>query len=131
MTQKTTERIINDFGSQILGFPNSIDIISVCYIITQELGEKILTMNNTTRTGFYCSWPLVYWKLARIKKYIEVEGLEWETPDRFESEISEFGFDEWLNRFQSPTEWQKRVGFVQDGLDEMTSLIKFEYNKEF
>lgn len=125
-TQTKTEGIINEIGSKILGFPNTIDIISVCYIINKRLAENILRMNNKTATGFYSSWPIVYWNLADEKRYIEVEGLEWETPDRFRFEISKLGFEEWLNNFQSSQEWQKRVDFLRNGLNEMHELLKFD-----
>lgn len=88
-TQKETEIIINEIGSKILGLSNTYDIISVCWGFTPELGKKLLTVKNTTRTGFYGTWPLLLWKWASSKEYIETDGLEWETPDRYVKDIQE------------------------------------------
>lgn len=126
-TQKETEKIINELGSKTLGFKETRDIISVCYFFTKELGEKFLEFKNFTTTGFYCAWPIIFWKYASKKRYIEVEGLEWETPDKFQVEISEIGYDGWLKKFQSPEEWKKRVNFVQDAIEELTLLVEFQF----
>jgi len=127
-TQKETEKIINELSSKTLGFKETIDIISVCFLFTKELGERIIEFKNSTTTGFYCTWPIIFWKLALKNRYIEVEGLEWETPDRFQPEISKVGYDEWLKKFQSFEEWKKRVQFVQDAIDELTLLVDFQFD---
>lgn len=126
-TQKETEIIVNEFGSKILGFEDTKDLISVCYIFTKDLGEKILKINNFTKTGFYGSWPIYFWNFANTKSYIEVEGHEWETPDRFKKEIDEN--PQWLEQFQSAEEWNKRVNFLHDCLLEMSDCAKFEFKK--
>jgi hypothetical protein len=127
-TQMETEGIINEIGSKILGFSQIKDLISVCFIFTNSIGRKILDMQNNTLTGFYSSWPIVFWKTAKSKEYIEVEGLEWETSDQYKEEISKQGYDEWLKEFQSPQEWKKRVSLLHDGLTELSALVEFKYN---
>ncbi|MFX1384952.1 MAG: hypothetical protein ACFFBP_21190 [Promethearchaeota archaeon] len=124
LTQQKTEFIINEIGSKVLGFPKTIDIISVCCIFTKDLGEKLLKVKNETATGFYCTWPLLFWNWATKKKYIEVEGLEWETPDRFKVEIADLGYKDWMIQFQSPIEWEKRVRYLHEGLLELSNLSK-------
>ncbi|MFX1557221.1 MAG: hypothetical protein ACFFC9_08200 [Promethearchaeota archaeon] len=125
LTQKKTEVIVNEIGSKILGFTKTIDIISVCYIFTKELAEKLIEVKNETTSGFYCTWPLLFWNWATKKKYIEVEGLEWETPDRFKVEIADLGYKEWVKQFQSPIEWEKRVTYLHEGLLESSNLLKY------
>jgi len=119
-TQRETEIIVNEFGSKILGFGDIKDLISVCYIFSKDLGEKILKINNFTTTGFYGSWPIYFWNFANTKSYIEVEGHEWETPDRFKVEIEKIGFERWKEQFQSAKEWHKRVNVLHDCLLEMS-----------
>jgi hypothetical protein len=126
-TQLDTERIINEIGSKILGFTDIRDIISVCFVMNDQLSKKILTYTNSTATGFYSSWPIIFWNSAKNKKYIEVEGLEWETPDQYRKEIKEMGFERWLKEFQSPQEWKRRVSLLHDGLSELSLLTKFMY----
>jgi len=128
-TQTETERIMNEFGSKILGLENTMDIISVCYIFTKDLGEKILKVNNFTKTGFYGSWPIYFWNFARSKSYIEVEGHEWETPDRFKVEIDKIGLERWKEQFQSKEEWNKRVKFVYDCFLEMAHCTRFAFKE--
>ena len=129
-TQKDTEIIVNEIGSKVLGFSEIRDIISVCSIFSKELGEKILKVNNnSTATGFYGTWPIIFWTLASTKQYIEVEGLEWETPDRFNLEIKKNGYDSWLKQFQNQNEWKKRIRFVREFLFELNKLIEFKFVK--
>ncbi len=128
-TQRRTERIVNEFGSKILGFEDTKDLISVCYIFSKDLGEKILKINNFTTTGFYGSWPIYFWNFANSKSYIEVEGHEWETPDRFKIEIDEIGFEKWKTQFQSAEEWHKRVNVVHDCFLEMSNCARFEFKE--
>ena len=122
-TQQSTEIIVNQLGSRILGFSEPRDLISVCYSFTKNLGEKLLNTSYPTERGFYGSWPIILWKNATSKKYIEVDGQEWETPDRFEKEIKDLGYHIWLNRFQSVKEWQKRVKLLEDCVIELSSFI--------
>ena len=126
-TQKETEGIINEIASKILGFSEKRDIISVCFLISKKLGEYIINMKNSTITGFYSSWPIIFWNLAESKEYREVEGLEWETPDQFRDEINKIGYEQWLAKFQSAKEWRKRVNLLHEGLLEIYQLAEFEF----
>ena len=128
-TQKKTEIIVNEIGSKILGLKNPIDIISVCYAFTKELGEKILMVNNSTKLGFYGSWPVYFWNFANSKRYVEVEGHEWETPDRFKDEIDEIGIEKWMIQLQSPEEWDKRVRYLHECLLELFECTKYDFLK--
>ncbi len=126
-TQKETEGIINEIGSKILGFSEKRDIISVCFLISNKLGEQIIKMKNTTIMGFYSSWPIIFWNIAGSKRYIEVEGLEWETPDQFRDEIDELGYEKWLLKFQSAKEWRKRLKLLHEGLLEIYQLAELKF----
>ncbi len=129
-TQKETEIIVNEFGSLILEFDATLDIISVCHIMTIELATKILSVRNNTDYGFYSTWPILFWKWAASKKYIEVEGLEWETPDRFKEEIEKFSYEKWLIRFQNSSEWRNRVNLLHQCLTELLDIINLNYTKK-
>ena len=74
--------------------------------------------------GFYAARPVFLWSWAETKHYVEVEGLEWETPDRFRAEIAELGYDAWLDQFQSPAEWRRRVACMNDCLEELAPLSR-------
>ena len=128
ITQRETEIIMNELGSKALGLLKTIDIISVCFLFTKELGEKIIKIKNYTTTGFYCTWPVIFWKLASKKRYVEVEGHEWETPDRFKIEIAKYGYKEWLKQYQTSTEWKKRVQFLHDSILELSRIVDFQFH---
>ncbi len=129
LTQRETESIINELASKVLGFPETRDLISVCYLFTEELGEKLIKMKNNTKTGFYSTWPIILWKNATKKRYIEVEGHEWETPDRFLNEITKIGYNEWLKQYQTSLEWQKRVRFLHDAMEEIYQFVGFKFKE--
>jgi hypothetical protein len=76
--------------------------------------------------GFYCAFPVLLWSYAHKKQYIEVEGLEWETPDRFQEKIQEIGYEHWLEKFQNATEWKNRVKLMEDCIIEMSYLYNFK-----
>ncbi len=126
VTQKETEIMVNELGSRILGFSETRDLISVCFLFTKDLGEKILKIKNTTKTGFYGIWPVIFWSSTNRKRYVENEGLEWETPDQFLPEITNIGYEDWLKKFQTPNEWKKRVQLLHDVLIELTELGNFQ-----
>jgi hypothetical protein len=125
-TQRETEIIVNELGSKILGLSKLQDIISVCWGFTYELGKKLLTIKTSTLTGFYGTWPLLLWHWASSKAYLEVQGLQWETPDRFRSEIQKVGYDVWLKSFENPGEWQKRVKILHDCLEELLNITNLK-----
>jgi hypothetical protein len=129
-TQQKTEYITNKIGSKAIGFSEIRDIISVCFIINKRLAEKIINMDHITTMGFYGTWPLVFWQWAETKEYIEVGGLEWETPDKYETEINDMGYDKWLSQFQSQEEWIKRTEMLEDCLSELLNLTDIEFLPE-
>ena len=122
-TQITTEAIANSVASRVLGFKETRDVISACWRLTPELTEKLLQLPERNTYGFYCEWPIVAWRQARRPEYIEVEGLEWETPDRYMREVEEKGYEQWLRGFQTPEEWRKRVKILADVIQSMTDYI--------
>jgi hypothetical protein len=126
-TQKDTESMVNEIGSKILGFPTRKDLISTCSIFTKELGERILEFDNITTAGFYGTWPILLWTLASKKQYVEMEGLEWETPDRFVKEIKKQGYNAWLKQYQNSDEWEKRVRFLHEFLLELYEITEFKF----
>lgn len=127
-TQVKTERVVNELCSKAMGLEETIDVISVCFTFTKELGKKLLNHEMITDMGFYGAWPVLFWNWTDPAKrtYIEHEGLEWETPDRFMNQINQMGMKQWLEAFKSPDEWELRVELMHQSLTELmnnTSLI--------
>ncbi len=122
ITQKNTEIIINEIGSKLVTPERIIDILSVCCVITKKLALNLLKVKNVTTDGFYCTWPIMLWKWADKSNYIEVDGLEWETPDRFQKKIELNGHDEWLKSFLNSNEWKNRVDLMHQCLHELFTI---------
>lgn len=129
-TQKDTESIINHIGSKVLGLSKDIDLISVSYIFTRELAKILFNYTYNTSVGFYCTWPVILWTHAKNPNYIKVEGQEWETPDRYPDEVDKQGYDQWLNNFQSFSEWKKRVRFIDECVRELMKITNCKFLKQ-
>jgi predicted glycosyltransferase involved in capsule biosynthesis len=125
-TQKNTERIVNYLSSQLLGFNDTKDLISVCFSFTIQLADLILSKKYYTQMGFYAAFPVLLWNYAESKQYIQVEGLEWETPDRYQEVIKVEGYEKWFEEFQNTSEWKMRVGLVEDSIIELSKLYDFK-----
>lgn len=121
-TQTETESIANQIASKILGFEQIRDVISACWGLSTSLANSLLHIPSENKYGFYCEWPIVAWRLAKNPGYIEVDGLEWETPDRYKEEIKAKGYEKWLHEFQTPQEWEKRIEILGDVT---TSMLKY------
>lgn len=123
-TQAVTEGIANQLASKILGFKENRDIISACWRATSKLVEKLLESPAKNTYGFYCEWPIVTWRNSMNPIYIEVEGLEWETPNRYKEEIKEKGYERWLQEFQTPDEWKKRSKILGDSIESVSKYLR-------
>jgi hypothetical protein len=122
-TQTLTEGVGNTLTSKVLGFQETRDILGTTWILTPSSAKKILKMKPSNRYGFYAEWPIFLWKTAQNPAYVESEGLEWETPDRYQEEIKAKGFDEWRRSFQTASEWRKRTEMLRDFVDSSTRYI--------
>lgn len=121
-TQTKTESIVNQIASKILGFSHARDVIGAMRM-TPRLTESMLKIPIHNKYGFFFEWPVAAWRMAENPYYVEVEGLEWETPDRFEREIERVGYETWLHSFQTPQEWEKRVHILRDGTESMLKYL--------
>jgi len=121
-TQTMTESLVNKITSHIQGFQETRDFLGGCWRLTPRLANYLLHLPTSNQFGFYVEWPFYAWRKAEIPGYIEVEGLEWETPDRYLSEIRDMGYEIWSQSFQTPREWQKRVGMLSDFIESALNI---------
>jgi len=122
-TQTCTEGIANLVASRILGFKDTRDIIGVCWGLSSSLVQLLLSTPRRNSYGFYCGWPVIAWRNSAKKAYLEVEGLEWETPDRYEHEIAVEGYERWLRAFMTPMEWERRSLILKDSVETLLDLV--------
>jgi hypothetical protein len=119
-TQTLTEGIGNKITSKLLDFTDTRDVLGTTWLLTPDLAKQVLEIESSNQYGFYAEWPITLWRSAQRPKYVEAEGLEWETPDRFGAEIKAQGFKKWKLNFQTAFEWRKRTemlrGFIESSL---------------
>lgn len=106
--QTLTEAIGIRAISAVLGVPNA-DALSGSYLWSRRAAEAVATFPGPHDLRFYAVGALAPFRAGCTVGAHVVEGLEWETPDQYPSEIAELGYDAWLARFQSPGQWQQRV----------------------
>lgn len=107
ITQRSTETAVNAIASEVAGF--GIDIMSGSMGMERALAELIVKESSRDDFGFYAE-PLIIAKKHKFPiSILEVDGLEWETPDQYKDQIEKYGYSAWLSKFQSLSEWEKRV----------------------
>ncbi len=116
-TQRLTEGIGNLVSSKALGFKNTLDVLGITWIMTPQLATMILKQKHVNEFGFYTQWPMKLWSSAKTPHYIEREGLEWETPDRYQEEIKQQGLENWRQEFQTINEWKRRTTMLNDFIE--------------
>jgi hypothetical protein len=117
LIQRSTETTINAIASQVV--KTTVDIMSGSFAVDRSTAE--LLVKKTTRDDFGIYAQML--EVARIAKKpistIEVDGLEWETPDQFQKKIQQEGYEAWLQSFESLPEWQKRVQLIASSAEEL------------
>jgi hypothetical protein len=114
-TQKATEKIINIIASEVAGI--TIDIMSGSFGFQKSLAQKIIKEAKRRDYGIYAETLLIALRYRYLIATIEVEGLEWETPDQFKKNIQQEGYAAWLHEFESLPEWKKRVTLLEHSTD--------------
>ena len=109
--QRDTEAIINHaFG---LAFGQFLDVTAASRGLSRRACDALLALPQPEpSSGNDCAWPLY---LARVPDlvigYAAIEGLEWETPDRYGDDIARAGgLDAWLANYDAdPQRWEFRL----------------------
>lgn len=114
-TQRHTENVVNEIASEVAGV--AIDIMSGSYGFERILAKKIVQEVWRKDFGIYAEFLRIALKHHSLISTIEVEGLEWETPDQFRDEIRKESYSAWLKHFQSLSEWQKRIILLEESTD--------------
>lgn len=110
--QRSTEIIANVLASKVAGF--DIDIMSGSFGLDKNSANLVLQNSKEKGIGFYAEILKIAIKNRTPIKTIIVEGLEWETPDQYQNEIQKDGYSAWLKRFESLTEWKKRLAIIEE-----------------
>lgn len=113
--QRSTEATINAIAAEVVG--HDVDIMSGAFGMDRDTGRIILEQSHRQDFGVYAELLKVAVDRGIQVNTLEVEGLEWETPDQFQDEIEKRGYMQWLNDFESLQEWEKRIRLIDDSKD--------------
>jgi hypothetical protein len=120
--QRDTEAIANHVFALASGLP--WDMMSACRGLSRRAAELIVASCDDDTVGSDCSWPLVCRRAGMSLSYLETDGMEFETLDRYEDElVAPGGAAAWLERFDAdPQQW---VGRIELARAEAASALKY------
>ena len=118
LIQRTTETTVNAIASEIAKV--DVDIMSGSFGFDKNLALLIVNESKRRDFGIYAEFLTIALRHKMKINTIEVDGLEWETPDQFKDKIEQEGYSGWLNEFESLSEWEKRVKLIEDSTDVLT-----------
>lgn len=110
LSWQLTEKINNTLLSKVLGV--KVDIGAGSAILNKKAAKIILTKSSELSFSILAEWPLLIKKAGLKVGYLAIEGQEWEDPDRFQKEIKKIGYKNWLEAYDRPYEWQKRLAIT-------------------
>lgn len=107
--QRDTEAIVNHVYATISGHP--WDVTAAARGMPRHTAEAILYGCPDESIGTDVAWPLFLQRSGVMLGYIETEGLEFETPDRYQDAIAAAGgLDNWLIQLDTnPSLWAQRL----------------------
>jgi hypothetical protein len=107
--QRDTEALANHTFALVSGLP--WDMMSACRGLSRRAAELIVTRSDDDTVGSDCSWPLLCRGAGMTLGYLETEGMEFETLDRYGDELAALGGAQaWLERFDAdPRQWVVRL----------------------
>jgi hypothetical protein len=107
--QRETEAIANHGFALASGL--AWDVMTAARGLSRAAAELIVSRCTDDTVGSDCSWPLLCRQAGLTLGYLETEGMEFETLDRYEEELAPLGGREaWLARFDAdPHQWLART----------------------
>lgn len=106
--QRETERLANEAFHAVAG--RRMDITAGARGLSAAGRAALLQHSRCTNLGVDGEWPLLCQRLGLSVGYLETEGLEWETADRFADQIGEMGYERWLReQVNTPQQWETRL----------------------
>lgn len=108
--QRDTERIINFVYAQVSG--DSWDVTAASRGLSRRVAELLVAQSSDDTIGNDCTWPLLLRKVGGLTLgYWPVDGLEFETADRYPAEVAQAGgVDAWKAQLDAdPQAWERRL----------------------
>ena len=131
--QRLTEAVINTMFAACTGGladwrtgPDDgapVDICTGAWGFSRQGIASLATQIQETSIGFHAEWPLIARDTSGLRcAYLPTEGLEYETADRYASEINAAGgYDTWIAESESdPARWRQRTQYINEVADFLT-----------
>jgi len=131
--QRLTEAVINTMFTACtggvagwrIGPDNSapVDICTGAWGFSRRGIASLATQIQEMSIGFHAEWPLLARDTPGLRcVYLPTEGLEYETADRYASEITAAGgYDAWIAESESdPARWRQRTQYINEVADFLT-----------
>ena len=123
--QRDTERIINHVFEIISG--HAWDVGAGARGLSQRAAEAILAKCPDEEISTVVSWPLFLQRSGDFSQgYLETEGLEFETADRYGDEVARAGgLARWLDQLDAdPQRWAQRLDLARIEVEAMIPYVQ-------
>ncbi len=98
-----------------LGLGGRVDFLVPSFVLARAQVERFLARSRARGATMYGEWVALLAGLdARAGRrapplaYVECDGLDWETPDRYPDEVRRVGRAAWRRAMSTPAEWAMR-----------------------
>jgi hypothetical protein len=122
-TQRDTEAIINHVFAIASGL--SWDVSAAARGVSRQAAAALEAGCADDSIGNDCSWPLFVQQTRNLSLgYIECEGLEFETPDRYARQVAQAGgLEAWIQQIDGdPAQWERRLELARI---EVASVVRY------
>jgi hypothetical protein len=119
--QRDTEAIVNHVFSTVSG--HAWDVTAATRGLSRQAAEAILAGCPDIEVSTDVSWPLYLVRMGGFTlSYLETDGMEFETPDRYEDQIGQAGgLAQWIARLDAdPRNWAHRLDMARVEVEAMS-----------
>ena len=111
-----TEAEANAAFARRLGLAGRVDFLVPSFVLDRAATARLLARSRARGSTMYGEWVGLLPALGAPLRYVECDGLDWETPDRHRAEVRRAGLAAWRRAMSTPAEWAMR-GAMQAEFD--------------
>ena len=123
--QRDTEAIINHVFCEVSGL--AWDVTAAARGLSRRAASTLLAQCPDEQISTDVTWPLCAQRAGFTLEYLETEGLEFETADRFPAEVVQAGgLPQWIDRLDGdPQGWAMRLELARIEVDAMIPFASY------
>lgn len=103
-----TEAVVAGHFAERLGLRGRVDFLVPSFVLGRAAALRLLARSRARGSTMYGEWAALLVGLGDPLTYVECDGLDWETPDRYRDEIRRLGLAAWRRAMSTPAEWTVR-----------------------